>query len=463
MEPKPVATTAAGTAPELHAALVDSRQRYKHLVEASCDFAWETDAAGQFVFVSSAGALGYTAAELLGRRADQLLAEDGEDDRASPFRVERKIENTDLWLRRADGDLACVEVSSVPLIAEGGRNVGARGVCRDVTEDRARQRELAEIRERERVMGFILRLISEELESAEMLAAAARATARSVDADGCRIVRHLDDGEAADGTFVEFGVLPSGDQAPKNESAAAGDLWEWSNDGGCGLFVATAFQQAVNGAVMLWRPAPATPWDVQEKAIVTGIARHIGIALAQIASREHLERLARTDPMTGLLNRRAFFAELERRTAHARRTGRAGTLAYVDLDNFKAVNDGRGHAVGDDAIRAAADILVKNSRTNDLPARLGGDEFAVWLEETDGQGATAKAEALLTSSRTLRAFSGAPDRPLTLSIGMAVFDPATGETMDCLMERADAAMYRVKQDGKSGFHIASEMEGETVA
>ena len=188
-----VAKTADGTASELHAALVDSRQRYKHLVEASCDFAWETDADGRFVFVSSAGALGYAAAELLGRPAAELLAEDrdsgGDGGGPSPFNAERRFENADLWLRRADSDLACVAVSSVPLLGEGGRHVGARGVCRDVTEERARQRELAEIRERERIMGFILRLISEELESAEMLSTAARATARSVASGGCRISR----------------------------------------------------------------------------------------------------------------------------------------------------------------------------------------------------------------------------------------------------------------------------------
>ena len=132
---------------------------------------------------------------------------------------------------------------------------------------------------------------------------------------------------------------------------------------------------------------------------------------------------------------------------------------YVDLDNFKPVNDVHGHAQGDLVLKKLAGLLTDNSRAGDIPARFGGDEFALWLEETDETSAVAKANALLSASAGLRRFSGAAARPLGISIGIAISDPAAeAEDLKALIARADEAMYRAKRAGKGGYVLVRATE-----
>jgi diguanylate cyclase (GGDEF)-like protein len=175
--------------------------------------------------------------------------------------------------------------------------------------------------------------------------------------------------------------------------------------------------------------------------------------LNQAAAHQHLERLSTTDAMTGLLNRRAFDAAMTKRLADGGRV--PGVLTYVDLDNFKKVNDVRGHQVGDQALIHLADILKRQIRKGDMVARLGGDEFALWMENVSTDGAPARAEWILETGKELLEYSGAPEYPVGLSIGMAVFAPGSGETREQLIERADAVMYEIKHGGKGWYRIAA--------
>ena len=143
--------------------------------------------------------------------------------------------------------------------------------------------------------------------------------------------------------------------------------------------------------------------------------------------------------------------------------GAAAALVYVDLDNFKLVNDRLGHQAGDDALHRVAGILSAGARGGDLVARLGGDEFALWLEDTDEKGARVKAAALLADGRPLAALSSDEARPLGLSVGIAVWDPVAVETLDQLVERADAAMYEVKRRGKGSALVAAPAVTEALA
>jgi diguanylate cyclase (GGDEF)-like protein len=150
-------------------------------------------------------------------------------------------------------------------------------------------------------------------------------------------------------------------------------------------------------------------------------------------------------------------AELADRTVRAGTGGSDGSLFYVDLDNFKAVNDVHGHQRGDEALIALADLLVTQTRPGDLVARLGGDEFAMWMDRTDKGVAKKRAAGMIVASKGLRIYSGAPDKPLGISVGVAVFDAAgADETVADLTARADAAMYDIKHGGKSGYIIAAE-------
>ncbi|MEO6066708.1 MAG: diguanylate cyclase [Gemmatimonadales bacterium] len=155
--------------------------------------------------------------------------------------------------------------------------------------------------------------------------------------------------------------------------------------------------------------------------------------------------LSRTDSLTSLFNSRAFYEEAQRILARGRRYGHEGTLAYIDLDNFKAVNDTLGHHGGDDVIRRTADLIRQCIRMGDVSARLGGDEFVVLLPETGPEG----AQVLLERLRSLLAETfGEGPCPVTASIGAVSFT-APPRDVEELVRLADAAMYAAKSAGKN--------------
>ncbi|HEX6957736.1 MAG TPA: sensor domain-containing diguanylate cyclase [Ferrovibrio sp.] len=192
---------------------------------------------------------------------------------------------------------------------------------------------------------------------------------------------------------------------------------------------------------------------------VRGVARDVTEARERVDAlrRAHkkLNRLANTDALTGLLNRRAFLAEVEKRLGRHLHNRRRGTLIYFDLDNFKKVNDQRGHQVGDEVLKAVAEIMQRSLRGVDLASRIGGDEFLIWLEESDRAAADSIAQRLHEAARTLDASYGVEGFPFGFSIG-AVFSRLDRlETTEALISRADEAMYAAKKGGKGRSFIAA--------
>jgi diguanylate cyclase (GGDEF)-like protein len=128
---------------------------------------------------------------------------------------------------------------------------------------------------------------------------------------------------------------------------------------------------------------------------------------------------------------------------------------FVDLDNFKPVNDRLGHEAGDEVLRCIGILLRKTFRPTDLIARLGGDEFAIWLNGADHMTAAERAEYLRDAvPRELADITG-PDGPrVGVSIGIACREAGDGEPLDNLMRRADAAMYEVKRGGRGHWRVS---------
>jgi len=162
------------------------------------------------------------------------------------------------------------------------------------------------------------------------------------------------------------------------------------------------------------------------------------------AALETEKRLSRTDDLTGVANRRAFYETGEVERKRAGRYGRPLSLAYIDLDNFKQVNDRSGHDTGDQVLVCVGEILQKNTRAEIVAARLGGDEFALLLPEA-GQAAALsvinKLHGLL--NRAMRE----KDWPVTFSIGVVTYDNPP-ESTEQMVQAADELMYRVKRQGK---------------
>ncbi|GAA0595957.1 GGDEF domain-containing protein [Caenispirillum bisanense] len=448
----------------LRAALVESRQRYKDFVEISTDFAWEIGPQGTFVFVSPRGALGHPAQRLVGRPPDDLVADyfgPGE----VPFLAREPVEETDVWLRTAAGAVACVRMSATPLFAADGAWMGARGVGRDVTRERERDASLARARNRERILTYVVRAIRDEVDPANMLAVAAETLGRGMGATVCQVFRVQEQPEGepppADGavTFVpgarwgDLGYVAAGpvlDRLRQRMGRLELEIGDWLV-----MAVPTFYRQELNGAVVLWRQAERGGWSEDDRLLIADIGSQLGIAMEQISNHEFILRMSRTDSLTGLFNRRAFFEELDRRFRRLERDGSPAALIYLDLDNFKLVNDLRGHQTGDKVLQQLRDLLLGNTRPTDLVARLGGDEFALWLEGADAAVAETKAQRLIEAAQPLRQWSGRDDRPLSLSLGVAVFDPARPESLTDMLARADEAMYSAKHTGKNAYRLAA--------
>ena len=161
---------------------------------------------------------------------------------------------------------------------------------------------------------------------------------------------------------------------------------------------------------------------------------------------ENLEYFAVHDVLTGLLNRRSLEDMLNRTIARAKR-GAMSSLLYMDLDNFKEVNDTLGHNVGDEVLITLSGLLKKTLRAEDVLFRLGGDEFAVLLEGIYGQEAFPAAERLRLDVEAHPFDLEGRIFPLTLSIGLIQIDGIL--TTSELLSQADAAMYRAKEQGKN--------------
>src|SRR5262245_56263946 len=162
--------------------------------------------------------------------------------------------------------------------------------------------------------------------------------------------------------------------------------------------------------------------------------------------KERVEELARTDFLTALLNRRAFYAASEHLLAIAARYGQPLSVLMLDIDHFKSINDRFGHGTGDAVIRALADLIRGQLRHADTGGRLGGEEFAAVLPETPLDGAIAIAERLRQAAEIMVVAHEGNAVRFTISVGVATF--AAG-TVPALLDSADRALYEAKRSGRN--------------
>ncbi len=207
-----------------------------------------------------------------------------------------------------------------------------------------------------------------------------------------------------------------------------------------------------NGRNRVWSYTNRLIHDAGTDAYVLGFAQditekiemHKALRQSQEAALEMEKKLSRTDSLTGVANRRAFYESADIERKRATRYTRPLSLAYIDLDNFKQVNDQSGHETGDQVLSRVGEILQENTRAETVVARLGGDEFAVLLPEADAASATSvtnKLHHLLTKAMRESGW------PVTFSIGVVTYDKPP-ESIELMVQAADELMYRVKRQGK---------------
>ncbi len=205
----------------------------------------------------------------------------------------------------------------------------------------------------------------------------------------------------------------------------------------------------VGALVLVGRPVPPESPQADQ---VGRLMVELGPRLVAAQAVQDAEQRAVRDPLTGLANRREFERVVDHFREEAQRHEPA-TLVYVDLDRFKALNDTRGHAAGDAALRHVATVLLSQIRDGDLVARIGGEEFAVWLPRAALREGLEVAERMRRAvETTIWRWSGTPV-PITASCGVASYPDPVGEVAN-LRAMADAALYRAKQAGRNRVEIA---------
>jgi diguanylate cyclase (GGDEF)-like protein len=209
------------------------------------------------------------------------------------------------------------------------------------------------------------------------------------------------------------------------------------------LIVAPLFAEGEPvGAVILESGENAGRVEKRIVSMIDQFATHGALALRNALLLDQIRRLAATDALTGLANRRTLEEMLEREISRATRHGDDVTLVMLDLDHFKNLNDTHGHQVGDEVLRHVGRQLSGQCRDFDTPARYGGEEFAVILPRC------SQEEAVEVAERMRRALAqGDPPVPITASAGVATFPPQAGGP-DALIRAADRALYRAKGAGR---------------
>jgi diguanylate cyclase (GGDEF)-like protein len=198
---------------------------------------------------------------------------------------------------------------------------------------------------------------------------------------------------------------------------------------------------------------PVDLFDLQARLIAAERVTNLHAELAQ--HRAELAHLAGHDPLTRLGNRRSLDQDLKVLHARSQRYGHRYCLAICDVDRFKAYNDAYGHQAGDQALAAVATTMAREVRAGDGVYRYGGEEFVLVLPEQTLETGLVAVERVRAAVRQLAIpHAAGPDGVLTLSAGMAAFDPGEATTAEELLKRADAALYQAKSAGRNRVVLA---------
>ncbi len=448
-----VATVAVGD--PLRHVLLESRQRWRDLVTMAADVAFETDAEGCFTFLAPDGALGYEPDALVGTPGAALLL-DPDLLGVDPFRPSQVLHRVRAWVRRADGELACLLLTSAPLLDGAGHLEGARGVALDVTEQERREEMVAASLRRSDVLDHILWTMRQEVMAPRMMQAVLGSASDALGAEGAAVL----DLAQPDSTLAVLHEIGRGTALVRGAALALldGDAEEpqcVALPSGHSLLACPANTRIGDRVgVAFWRSEGRRPWNGEDKLLASSVTALVRMVLEHDGIQREMARQARTDPLTGLLNRRAFLDELARRIDRLDREDLPGTLMFVDVDNFKPLNDRFGHDVGDAALTGISALLRNLVRPADLVARLGGDEFALWLDGADELTAAERAEALRVDAHGSLTQLVPDSVRVTLSVGIACRRAGSGEFMDDVIRRADQAMYEVKRAGRGHWRVS---------
>jgi diguanylate cyclase (GGDEF)-like protein/PAS domain S-box-containing protein len=448
------------------------------LIDWVPDNLWVKDAQSRFVLSNRATArrMGYESPEeLIGKSdLDLLKGEDREGIAEKFFADEQRVVESgtaavdiEEYVIDAAGGKRWISTTKVPLRNASGAVFGIVGISRDITERkladafRSGQAQILQMiamsAPLEQVLERLVRLVESQLTGIA-------ASVLLIDADGQHL-RHGASSELAP-DCLKACAMACGPQAGSCGTAvhrrepvivsdiASDPLWEHHRRGAldqgyrsCWSTPILSHQGAVLGTFALWSSAARKPTET-EAHFAEVATRLAGIAIERKLAEERIRFMATHDALTGLPNRLVLRDRLSQAIQHAKRHDRWLTVVFIDIDNFKLVNDSLGHGAGDELLKEVAGRMVATLRPVDTVVRLGGDEFVILLLDRPKD-----IEAIAADVQKIRAAIALPlniggrELRVTSSFGMANF-PAGGEDADELLANADAAMYRAKELGR---------------
>ncbi len=412
-----------------------SHDRFRRLTEMSSDFYWESDADHRLTEGTMEPGIPRVPTFARGARPGERRWEvpsmspdaAGWDAHRADLAARRPIRGFEMSRMGTDGSERHVSISGDPINDSPGVFAGYRGMGTDIT---LRKRAETALRDAAQEM----RLLADNLP----------AMTASWDLEQrCRF---------ANQSFVSFNGLDGKVIVGKRVDEILGEEFRRS--------IAQPIERALRGEPSTYRVMRVAP-DGSERHVEVGLIPNvrpdgqlIGCFSVSTDITEHMhaqqriERVAHHDELTGLPNRLLFRDRLGEAIAAARREGGQVALLYMDLDDFKPVNDTHGHAMGDDLLNAVAGRIREVVRESDTVARLGGDEFAVVLPAVPGPELARQIAAKIAAALAVPFQLGSPPLEVQIgtSIGVAMF-PADGSEIEDLLRSADRAMYASKQGG----------------
>jgi diguanylate cyclase (GGDEF)-like protein/PAS domain S-box-containing protein len=453
-------------------------QRFRTALDFSADMVFLFDvASGRLLDFNE------TACTYLGYEHDELLGLTGKDIRVGASGQTLRAETAEMIrlggrrntvlteYRRKDGSTFPVESRRSLIDTPQGRVLLINS--RDLSERmRAEKRRAAQARYQKKISRLGQAALSKR-DSGELVAKAVQSV---LDGLGGGAVAYFERGDDAGEMLLRrssgLGAVPS-DPAPlrleaaaalapvfeRSESVVLNGPWsetlpipfEWVRRFGSLAAVPVPADGGPRGIVCALAEAPGA-FGPEESRFLTAAASMVSAALHRLDSEARLAYLAQFDPLTGLPNRTLLADRFAMMIVQARRRSASLGVLFVDLDDFKMVNDTQGHAAGDELLKEAARRLQSTLRDGDMVARISGDEFAVVLSDL-----ARPDDAAIVAQKILECLAKPFDirgqeSVVTASIGIATF-PADGDNAEALLGAADAAMYRAKQSGRNAFQF----------
>lgn len=466
--------------------LSDSRMSY--LLDNIPEMVFFKDAEGYYTYMNAASlaCLGHDPSFIRGRRltihdiARPEVARQLDEMDRSILETGEGIYDSEHCVTSADGQVRWYSGTRIPVRNPQGEIVGIAGISRDITEAKWQEslrRSHAALLEMI-VHGKPLQLILDSLvRTVEDLLDNLTGSVLLLDENRLRTsaAPNLPESyvSAVNGVEIGPGVGSCGTAAWAREPVYVSDTFQdplWRNFTdlvmrhglrSCWSTPIFGNNGVLLGTFALYSGTVRMPSAIEREIIdmATNIA---GIAIDRRRAEDRVHFMAHHDPLTGLSNRNLFWSQFQRAIHEARREDRLVAITYIDLDNFKQINDVHGHGVGDEVLRSLAERIKSCIRASDIAVRLGGDEFAIIFSNPKHD-----EPGILERLETIRQRAAEPIElglgsiTVTCSSGTA-FYPNDGETPEALLAKADAAMYEVKKNGRNGVRFSNSPYGEGI-